>query len=404
MTTDAPTPEYVHATPDRVMSTLAYRMLARHRWPVYVYTARNYEFHPADPTDPGDTISASGHLSRVDPYHPFAYDGAEWPEIARYLDDRITADDETAYDDDAREVTGPRDEYFILVESPDGGSLATYGDYVGSCVERSNHRSLLRDFPDVFVEISYGYGGYALAIPLFVPAEGVARAYGPLNGEPGSGWTYNLDTPHYALDRAEDLADILDHLAYDYPLYDEEDHSELERELAEQAIGDPWRQQEIRVAVADELADLVLAARYPVLPRDEDDGITQPCTRHCRDESSRRPPYGKGRDHVNCANSTYAQDRAIAAGVDVYDLIQAYSDFLSDADNLPDLYEDGAGGFDVYELFLRNSEQNCRIQYETGGTVGLTESELTYAELADHLYEAGVVDDIPVPMFPAEEE
>ena len=39
-----------------------------------------------------------------------------------------------------------------------------WGDYVGSSVERSNCRSLLRDYPESFIHITGGYGSEVLYI------------------------------------------------------------------------------------------------------------------------------------------------------------------------------------------------------------------------------------------------
>lgn len=78
-------------------------------------------------------------------------------------------------------------------------AYTVWGDYCGSTAERSNHRSLLRDWPDVFVDTYGGFGSSGLALPL------------------------DATIGECVLDA---LAGLLD-----YPLYDEEDHSELESDL-----------------------------------------------------------------------------------------------------------------------------------------------------------------------------
>lgn len=84
--------------------------------------------------------------------------------------------------------------------------LTVWGDYVGSSVERSNYRSLIRDFPLVFIPCGYGYNGNSL----FIRAD-------------------------YAGIDAQDLFTIGEELIHSYPAYDEEDVSFLEMELADEA-------------------------------------------------------------------------------------------------------------------------------------------------------------------------
>lgn len=86
----------------------------------------------------------------------------------------------------------------------------SYSDYSGSTVEASNHRSLLRDYADTFVDVHGGYDTRALLLPV--------------------DWTPPGDGSDGLLDALESLSD--------YPLYDEEDHSALEDELAQ----DAWEQ------------------------------------------------------------------------------------------------------------------------------------------------------------------
>lgn len=90
--------------------------------------------------------------------------------------------------------------------------VTVWGDYVGSTVQRSNWRSLMRDYPDTFCDIYGGYFSHYLAIPKD--------------------------------DVTEDLMDIFEKLEEFYPLYDEEDHSALEYELAEEAW-DQWLKADV---------------------------------------------------------------------------------------------------------------------------------------------------------------
>jgi hypothetical protein len=76
-----------------------------------------------------------------------------------------------------------------------------WGDYTGSGVSRSNYRSLFRDYPG-FVKLTGNFGASGLGI---LP---------------------DFDNP--------DLAEVLATLHSEYPLYDEDDHSALVAELAEE--------------------------------------------------------------------------------------------------------------------------------------------------------------------------
>jgi hypothetical protein len=82
-----------------------------------------------------------------------------------------------------------------------------WSDYSGSTVERSNYRSLLRDYPETFTDV---YGDHGTAQLLLSVR-----------------WTPPDDGRAGLLDDIRALAD--------YPLYDEEDHSALEMELADEA-------------------------------------------------------------------------------------------------------------------------------------------------------------------------
>jgi hypothetical protein len=96
--------------------------------------------------------------------------------------------------------------------------VATWGDYVGTAVERSNYRSLLRDYPETFVEVRYDYFGHSLLLPVSAVTE--------------------------------ELVELLTGLREQYPLYDESDHSELESELADEAW-DAWAKFDLLRALRD---------------------------------------------------------------------------------------------------------------------------------------------------------
>jgi hypothetical protein len=79
-----------------------------------------------------------------------------------------------------------------------------WSDYSGSAVDRSNYRSLLRDFPAAFVDVYGGYDTSQLMLPV----------------------SYR-DADDYLIGKLRKLAD--------YPLYDDDDHSALEMEVAQEA-------------------------------------------------------------------------------------------------------------------------------------------------------------------------
>jgi hypothetical protein len=111
--------------------------------------------------------------------------------------------------------------------APYGDETATYfevpvtcwGDYVGSDIERSNHRSLRRDYPETFVDATAYPGAHTLMVPV---ASLAALIDVDDDGE--------IDD-----DAAQDLVNIFTALRDEYPLYDEEDSSALVTELADEA-------------------------------------------------------------------------------------------------------------------------------------------------------------------------
>lgn len=86
--------------------------------------------------------------------------------------------------------------------------VTLWGDYCGSDLGRSNSRVLLRDYPNTFVIVEGGYGSRFLALPADFGADGD--------------------------EMAQHILDIIEGLS-DYPLISDEDHSELEMELLDEA-------------------------------------------------------------------------------------------------------------------------------------------------------------------------
>jgi hypothetical protein len=95
-----------------------------------------------------------------------------------------------------------RDETATHVSIPSTG----WGDYAGDDVTRSNHRSILRDLPDLVTEVTGWYGYTVLVIGLDVEVE-----------EHVEEWLTNL---------------------LDYPVWDESDWSDLTMELEQEAWSD----------------------------------------------------------------------------------------------------------------------------------------------------------------------
>ncbi len=99
-----------------------------------------------------------------------------------------------------------------------------WGDYGGDVYDRSNMRSLLRDYPDTFV---VGNGNY-FSSTLYLPVT----------------WTPPEDGRAGLL---EVLAGLLEH-----PVYDDEDVSGLQMEIAEDAW-DAWLSYDVRSDLSDHL-------------------------------------------------------------------------------------------------------------------------------------------------------
>lgn len=99
-----------------------------------------------------------------------------------------------------------------------------WGDYSGSDYNRSNCRSILRDYPEIFIEVRGGFNSSYLALAL------------------------DAEVDEHVID---ELASLLD-----YPVWDEGDHAELLAQI-EQESWDSWgasdlRREVLRLAGCDE--------------------------------------------------------------------------------------------------------------------------------------------------------
>lgn len=104
--------------------------------------------------------------------------------------------------------------------------LTMWSDYSGSTVERANCDAIRSDYPQLVCTIFGGYGTEGLMIPLDLPL------------------------PEYFVDALHGLAD--------YPLYDDEAHSQLEMNLADEA----WSAY-LRADLQRDLVDAVSALMVP---------------------------------------------------------------------------------------------------------------------------------------------
>ena len=89
-------------------------------------------------------------------------------------------------------------------------SMASYSDYAGTAVERSNAKYLLDKFPRIFEECYGGYGTVWITLVDDLPDDSEAQG------------------------QYEEIENLLDNLI-DYPLFDDEYFSNMEWELALEA-------------------------------------------------------------------------------------------------------------------------------------------------------------------------
>lgn len=135
----------------------------------------------------------------------------------------------------------------------------TYGDYHGDAVEVSNYRTIKAAYPDAFTEVYGDYGTSALMLALdYMPADDPERD----------------DTPAERLDyMIEDLSSLAD-----YPLYDEEDHTYLEMEWADEAI-----ESYLRADMSNELSRAGREAESDILAAEPIDNVRKIVWRYYSD-------------------------------------------------------------------------------------------------------------------------
>lgn len=97
--------------------------------------------------------------------------------------------------------------------------VTIWGDYVGGSCERSNYRSLMRDYPETFIDVYGDYGSHYLAISI-------------------------ADLAFMPTDTSTELLEIFRGLVDRYSLYDDEDHTNLEMEELEEQW-DQWIKSDI---------------------------------------------------------------------------------------------------------------------------------------------------------------
>ncbi len=114
-----------------------------------------------------------------------------------------------------------------------------HGDYIGDTGNASNYRSLLRDYPESFIDVRGDWDSGFLVLPLDKPVD-------------------------------PDLLKTLLHLRDDYPLYDDDDHSKLEMELAWEAW-DQYLKMDLRSDLVDAGLDFDLV-HYDLDLNDEGKG------------------------------------------------------------------------------------------------------------------------------------
>jgi hypothetical protein len=143
---------------------------------------------------------------------PPRHDGM-WDSVQTAPDDMPEPGGTWSYGD--WEDSSPQEATHVLI------NYTCWSDYSGSTVERSNHRSLLRDYTDTFTDVygAHGTSGLMLSVR----------------------WT----APEGGSDLMEQIAALAD-----YCLYDEEDHSALEMELADEAW-DAYLDFDVPRALAD---------------------------------------------------------------------------------------------------------------------------------------------------------
>lgn len=164
-----------------------------------------------------------------------------------------------------------------VIDNPDGFYVeipyTVWGDYVGGAVERSNHRSFARDFPNVFIDATGGYWSHTLMLPL---------------------------TSTVPLHLIHSIFAVKD----EYPLYDEGDYSYLEMEL----VAEGWEEYGRH--------DFIRAIEEAIDKLDIDPCIFAPDPAACEQFWFKRCQDGDGSEYeVETAVSVYFRTDSLARDV-----------------------------------------------------------------------------------------
>lgn len=143
--------------------------------------------------------------------------------------------------------------------------VTAWGDYCGSTVERSNYRVLTEDYGEYVIEVLGGYNSQYIAVPASLE-------------------TRNPDVWNELVEMARGLDN--------YPLINEEDHSLLEMEIAEEAW-DAYMEWETKRDLESRLPDDMLDGVDPASLREHYYRLTheQNYGPECEDATSAYFPF-----------------------------------------------------------------------------------------------------------------
>lgn len=196
------------------------------------------------------------------------------PEELPAVGDYVTMDEISTADTNnwRYSVTDPLAGYEVPV--------TLWGDYCGDDIGRTNYRSLLRDFPESFVEVS---GDYSSQYLMVLPAA--------LEGEDG-----------------EHLVEILVGLRDTYALYDEGDWSELamEIELEDWVAG---RESDVRTEVTEKVGRLLM-------DHDWAETLVEACTSEALHQAFADVAYANEGPNMETATQTYVPYRYFGEATD----------------------------------------------------------------------------------------
>lgn len=151
---------------------------------------------------------------------PLAWSGRAMTKDYAWVDEPMPTSGRVSMGYGGLSEAGPTDET-AAYEFP----VTVWGDYVGSTVERSNYRVLVEDYGDNVIEVLGGYNSQYIAVAA------------SLREEDPETWA-----------ALEEIAVGLE----DYPLINDEDHSLLEMEIADEAW-DQW----LRMDTEHDLGEIV---------------------------------------------------------------------------------------------------------------------------------------------------